>query len=120
MYGIYITTSIQRGIELTAEITNYITPRCGWDIEWCSSFVLVLKTNVKMRLYISVTRPNLGNHQANAWGPNTDFFPKDTYAHYLTFINSSSGYHNLKSDENSLYLTAFAHKMVDAGMQGYH
>ena len=37
-----------------------------------------------------------------------DILPKLTNVRYLSLIDVSSGYHNLKLDDESLYLTTFA------------
>ena len=67
-------------------------------VEWCNSFVLVLKSNGKVRLCLYperlkqvLTRP----------------VPKLNNVKYLSLIGASSGYHNLKLDERPSYLTTF-------------
>ena len=43
-------------------------------------------------------------------GPTlNDILPKHNNARYLSIIDASSGYHNLKVDEKSLYLTTFTY-----------
>ena len=74
--------------------------------EWCNSFVLVPKSNGKVRLCLYLARLN----QALLWpvhsGPTlNDLFSKLDNVKYLALLNAGSGYHNLKLDEKSSYLT---------------
>ena len=66
--------------------------------EWCNSFVFLPKPNGKVRLCLDPARLNqvLNN-----------IFPKSTNVQFLYLIDASSGYHNLKLDDRSSYLTSF-------------
>ena len=60
--------------------------------EWCNSFVLVPKANVKVQLSLNPARLN----------------KVLILIKYLTLIDASLGYHNLKLDEQSCYVTTFS------------
>ena len=76
--------------------------------EWCNSFVLVPKSNGKVRLCLDPASLNQALIRPMHRGPTlNDILPKPNNAQYLSLIMSSS-YHNLKLDEKSLYLISFA------------
>ena len=62
--------------------------------EWCNNFFIVPKANGTACLYLDCKQLN-------------DILPKLTNTHYVTLIDASSGYHNLKHDKMSSYLTTF-------------
>ena len=67
--------------------------------EWSDSFVIVPKRNVTVWLSLDPSRLN----QALIWkvyvGPTrNDILPKLTNVYYMTLIDASSGYQNLKLD----------------------
>ena len=79
--------------------------------EWCNSFIIVPKPNGTVQLYFDPGRLK----QALVWpvhrGPTwNDVLLKLTNACYMTIINASSGYHNLKLDKRSSYLTTFTYQ----------
>ena len=77
--------------------------------EWCDSFVLVPKSNRKVRLCLDTARLNQALIRSKLRGLTlNDILPKVTNAQYLSLIDASSGYHNLKLDAKSSYLTTFA------------
>ena len=77
--------------------------------EWCNSFVLVPKVNGKVRLCLDPAQLNQALIRPIHRGPTlNDILPKINNAKYISFINESSGYHNLKLDERSCYFTMFA------------
>ena len=77
--------------------------------EWCSSFVLVPKANGKVRLYLDPVRLNQVLIRPVHRGPTlNNIIPRLNNVKYMSIIEASSGYHNLKLDEKSLYLTTFA------------
>ena len=77
-------------------------------VKWCSSFVLVPKLNWKVRLCLDPARLNQALVRLVHRGPTlNDIFPKLNNAQYLSLINAISGYHILKLDERSSYLTKF-------------
>ena len=78
--------------------------------EWCNSFVLVPKPNGKVRLCLDPVMLNQVLKRPVHRGPtlNDPIFPKLNNARYFSLIDASSGYHNLKLDEISSYLTTFA------------
>ena len=74
--------------------------------EWCNSFVLVPKANGKVRLCLDQACLNQALIRPIHGGPTlNDILPKLNNAKYLSLIDASAGYHNLKLDENSSYLT---------------
>ena len=70
--------------------------------------VLVPKANGKVRLYLDPAQLNQLLIRPVHRGPAlNDILPKLNNAKYLSLIDMSSGYHNLKLDEKSSYLTIF-------------
>ena len=77
-------------------------------LEWCNSFVLVPKANGKMRLCLNPARLNQAVIRPVHWAPTlNDILPKLNNVQYMSIIKASSGYHNLKLDKQSSYLTTF-------------
>ena len=71
-------------------------------VEWCNSFILVPKLNDKVRLCLDPARLNQVLIRAVHRGLTlTDIFPKLNNVKYLSLIDASSGYHNLKLGERS-------------------
>ena len=88
---------------------DIITP-LGVDktAEWCNSFVLVHKANGKVRLCLDPARLNKVLIRPVHGGPTlNDILPKLNNVKYMSIIDASSGYHNLKLHEKSSYLTTF-------------
>ena len=76
--------------------------------EWCNSFVLVPKTNGKVRLCLcpawlnqALIRPMIRGHTLN------DTLPNLNNAKYPSLTDGSLGYHNLKLDKKSSYFMMF-------------
>ena len=77
--------------------------------EWCDSFVLVPKPNQKVRLCIDQAKHNQTLIQLFHRGSTlNDLFSKLINAKYLALFDESCGYHNLRLEEQSSYLTTFA------------
>ena len=77
--------------------------------EWYNIFILVLKQNGKIGLCLDPVRLNEALIRPVHRGPTlNDIFPKPNNAKYLFLTDVSSGYHNLKLDKSSSYLTPFA------------
>ena len=78
-------------------------------VEKCNSFVLVPKVNGKVRLCLDPARIDQALIRPVHRGPMlNDILPKPNNVQYTSIIDMSSGYHNLKLDEKSSYLTTFA------------
>ena len=74
--------------------------------EWCNNFVLVPKANGKVRLCLDPVRLNQMLIRPVHRGPTiNDILPRLNNVQYMSIIDTSSGYHNLKLDEKSSYLT---------------
>ena len=89
---------------------DIITP-LGVDrtAEWCNSFLLVPKANGKVSLCLDPVRLNQVLIRPIHRGPTlNDILPKLNNVQYMSIIDVSLGYHNLKLDERSSYLTTFA------------
>ena len=87
-----------------------IIPPLGVDetVEWCNTFVLVPKVNGKVRLCLDLARLNQVLIRPIHRGPTLDnILLKLNNVQYMSIIDMSSGYHNLKLDEKSSYLTTF-------------
>ena len=77
--------------------------------EWCNSFVLVPKSNGKVRLCLYPAWLNQVLIRPIHRGPTLNYIlPKLNNVRYLSIIDASSWYHNLKLDETSSCLTIFA------------
>ena len=77
-------------------------------VEWCNRFVLVSKVNGKVRLCLDLVRLNQVLIRPVHRGPMLNsILPKLNNVHYTLIIDMSSGYHNLKLDEKSSYLSIF-------------
>ena len=107
--SICITGTIQEGTRKATRTTDIGTLSVDEPEEWWNSFVIVPKPNSTvflcldpMRLNQALTRPVHRGSTIN------DILPKLTNTYYMTLIDSSGGYHNLKHDKKSSYLTTFA------------
>ena len=77
--------------------------------KWCNSFLLVLKTNVKVQLCLDLNRLNKVLIRLVHRGPTLNYIlPRLAGIKCISLIDTSSGYHNLKLDEQSSYLTTFS------------
>ena len=71
--------------------------------EWCNNFVLIPKANCKVRLCLDTAQLNQVLIRPVHRGPTlNDILPKLNNVKYMSIIDASSRYHNLK-----LYLTTF-------------
>ena len=67
------------------------------------------KPNGKVRLCLDPARLHKALRRPVHMGPTlNDIFPKLNNAQYLSFIDAISGYHNLRIDKRSSYLTTSA------------
>ena len=89
---------------------DIITPlRVDETLESCNSFVLVPKANGKVRLGLDLVQLNQALIRPVHRGPTlNDILPRLNNAQYMSIINMSSSYHNLKLDKQSSYLTTFS------------
>ena len=77
--------------------------------EWCNSFVVVPKANGKVWLCLDPVQLNQALIRPIHRGPTlNNILPKLNNAQYMSIIDVSSGYHNLKLDKQLSYLTMFA------------
>ena len=77
--------------------------------EWLNSFVLVPKANSKVRLCLDPARLNQALIRPVYRGLTlNDILPRLNNVQYMSII-MSSGYHNLKLDKQSSYLTTFSY-----------
>ena len=77
--------------------------------EWCNSFVLVPKANGKVRLCLDPVRLNQALIRPVHRGPMlNNILLRLSNVKYMSIIDTSSGYHNLKLDKKLSYLTMFA------------
>ena len=77
--------------------------------EWCNSFVLVSKANGKVRLCLDLTWLNQALIRPVHRGLTlNDIWPRLNNMQYMSVIDASSGYHNLKLHKQSSYLTTFS------------
>ena len=88
---------------------DIITP-LGIDktTEWCNSFVLVPKANGKACLCLDPAKLNQALIRPIHKGPtHNDILPRLNNVQYMSIMNASSDYQNLKLDMQSSYLTTF-------------
>ena len=77
--------------------------------EWCNSIVLVPKANGKVWLCLDPEQLNQALIRLIHRGPVlNDILPKLNNVQYMSIIDVTLGYHNLKLDMQSSYLTTFA------------
>ena len=77
--------------------------------QWCNSFVVVPKANGKVQLCLDPVQLNQALIRPIHRDPIiNNILPKLNNVQYLSIINASSGYHNIKLDNQSSYLTMFA------------
>ena len=77
--------------------------------EWCKSFILVPKANGRVWLCLDPARLNEVLIRPVYRGLTlNNILPRFAGIIYLTLIDASSGYHNLKLDEQSFYLATFS------------
>ena len=77
--------------------------------KWCNSFVLVPKTNGKVWLCLDPVQLNQALIRPIHRGPTlNNILLRLNNMQYMSTIYVSSGYHNLKLDIQSSYLTTFA------------
>ena len=82
--------------------------RHGETSELCNNFLLAPKVNGKVRLYLDLDMlNNVLNRPAHRIPLLNDTLPWLAGVKYLTCINASLGYHNLKLDEMASHLTTF-------------
>ena len=89
---------------------DIITPlRVDETLEWCNSIVVVPKANGKVRVCLDPVQLNQALIRPVHWGPTLNvILPKLHNMQYMSIINASSGYHYLKLDMQSSYLTTFS------------
>ena len=76
--------------------------------ELCNSFGLVPKVNSKVIVYLDLARLNKALIRPAHKGPTlNDILLRLAGIKYLTLINASSGYHSMKLEKRSFYLTKF-------------
>ena len=79
--------------------------------EWCNSFVIVPNANRKVRLCLDPAYLNVVPITPIHRGPSlNDILLTLSNAMYLSLIDASSGYHNLKLDEKSSYFLTCAYQ----------
>ena len=85
-------------------------------LKWCSSFELVPKPNGKVRSCLDQARlDQVLIRSVHKEQTLNDVFLKLNNAQYLSLIDVSSGYCNLKLDERSSHLTTFAYQFGKFG-----
>ena len=112
IHGLCTTKPLKEGIEQLQK--QYIITPLGMEetVELCNSFVLVPTSNGKVRLYLDPGRLNKAPIRPMHRGPTlNDFLPKLNNAQYPFLMDVTSGYHNLKLDEKSSYLTTFTRQL---------
>ena len=99
----------QEELQQLQELDIIMLLRVEKTAEWYSSFVLVSKANGKVQLCLDPVQLNQALIRPIHRGPTlNDILPKLNNVQYMSIINGSSDYHNLKLDKQSSYLTTFA------------
>ena len=106
----YVLQKLFKG-ELERCQQKHIIAPLGIDetAEWCNSFLLITKPNGKVRLCLVPARLNeaLIIRPVHREPTLNDIFPKLNNIKCLSLIDAFPGYHNLKLDERSSYLTTY-------------
>ena len=90
----------------------------GKTVEWCKSFIVLPKPNGIVRLCLDPVRLNQALIRPAHREPTCiDISKKMNNAKYLSPIDVSSGYHNLKLDEEPSFLITFDSKDYDDILQ---
>ena len=76
--------------------------------EWCNSSILILKPNGKVRLCLDPARLSQVVISSVCRGPTLNDISQKLNVTYLSHIDVSPWYQNLKLDKRSSYLTTFA------------
>ena len=77
--------------------------------QWCNSFVLVSKANGKVKLCLDPAQLNKALMRPVHRGPTlNDILPRLNNVQYMSIMDTSSSYHNLKLNKQSSYLTTFS------------
>ena len=101
--------AIQRGVRATPTARYHDTTRCDWDSRMVQQLCISTKTQWKSQAVPVFSEAKSSDFKTGHRGPTlNDIFLKLNNAKYLSLIDVSSGYHNLKLDERSSYLTTFA------------
>ena len=109
MHSICTTRAIQEGTRKIKEHQNLAPLGVDKMAKWCNSFIIVPKSNGTICLCLDPARLNQALIRPIHRGPTlSDIPPKVCNVCYMTIINTSSGYHNMKLDKKSSYLTIFA------------
>ena len=78
--------------------------------EQCNSFVLVLKPSGEVRPYLNPARLNQALIRPVHRGiANNNILLKIKHTHIILHMDASSGYHSIKLNEKSPYLTKFVY-----------
>ena len=81
--------------------------------KWCNSFFIVPKPNGTVSLCLSPARLIQALIGPKHRGPTLNYIlPTLTIMYHVTISDASSGYHSLKQDKKSPYLTMFAFKFA--------
>ena len=87
-------------LEHLKEFDIIVPPGVDKMAEWCNSFVLVPKANGKVQLCLDPTQLNQALIRLIHRGPTlNDILPKLNNVQYMSIIDVSLGYHNLKLDK---------------------
>ena len=105
MYSICTT----RGLEKLQEQQRLVPLGMDELVKWSNSLVIVPKSNGTVCSCLDLARRNQTFIRHIHRKPTlNDILPTITDIQYMTIIDARSGYHNLKHDKKTLYLTEFA------------
>ena len=109
MCSLCVTKAFKRGVRVTSTSMHHNVTRYGRNNGMVQHLLLVPKPNGKIRLCLDPVRLNHTLIRPVYRGTTLDdIFPKVNNVKYLSLVDASSTYNNLKLDEKSSYLTTFA------------
>ena len=104
--SIHLTETPERGAREASKTTNNSAHGMAKTSEWCHSFIPVHKVNGKVRFYLDPARLKKALMRLVHRGPTlNDILLRLPDKKYLTLIDTSSDYQNLKLEKESSYLT---------------
>ena len=96
------------------------TTRCWWDCGMVQQICTSTKSKWKGQIISRSSKANKALIRPVHGGPmHNDIFPKLNNAQHISFIDVSSGYHNLNLNKRSSYLTTFVYHLADSDTRDY-
>ena len=98
----------QKGDRVAPTARHQNTTRCRWDSRMLQQLHVGTRTLWKSQIMPRSSEAKSNTHRTSQKMTHNDILPKLNNAQCLSLIDVSFGYHNLKLDKRSSYLTTFA------------